>query len=539
MTIHVSEEEWKVAVNFAYEQGRHSKSESNPALFIAAAGTLETSSHGAVSIGAPMLTHSFIQLRGELYAIGNEEEGALLGEGAAGKVFQAINYQGQQVAVKIPKEQESIEQIEEEVLTEMGYLHGMVEHENTQILIMALLQGHDLFKLHKKSSLANPWQQAAKNAGFTESEQQAFNQGVVATGGKAKRALATPELRDIIREKIMSSLAEQPDKERLAENCLVLIENEYQKLNPAPLYDEAQRLAFVLEAAKALKAFFDKGYLHRDIKGSNFIGQVEEGKVTVNLVDFGTVLRLESAEAVVKERLDVGTLDYEAPEVLSGMHMLQRKYYQQQLGIDFSQYKIAKGKKANFSQKSDIYSFARMCELDFGFDLSSLGFGLLEKAESMAPEDRPNLESIIFSLECQHTICFGADNEKQALLESLQRNQFPENFDHRNQSDFLQKLVQSAYQTLEHSFKEAYKASSAQTSKAVKNTFNHADLTSITQQVEGTRTSNDVTCARAVLQEKGWLDQSHKRAGPLKVLLELQEELSSQNPIIKGETFRL
>jgi hypothetical protein len=45
------------------------------------------------------LQHSFIQIGGELYAIGNKEEGAFLGQGLSGELFRARNYKGEEVAV--------------------------------------------------------------------------------------------------------------------------------------------------------------------------------------------------------------------------------------------------------------------------------------------------------------------------------------------------------------------------------------------------------------------------------------------------------
>jgi serine/threonine protein kinase len=138
-----------------------------------------------------------------------------------------------------------------------------------------------------------------------------------------------------------------------------------------------------------------KGILHRDIKGDNFVGEINpDGKAEVTLIDFGAAIPLPKPIDSYKESTTAGTFSYMAPEVICGLNNRVRERFTDVL----KKLKIPPYQESRFSIKSDIYSFARTCILDLGLEENS-ALGLLQLALSENPTLRPSILALRLAFE--------------------------------------------------------------------------------------------------------------------------------------------
>jgi serine/threonine protein kinase len=78
---------------------------------------------------------------------------------------------------------------------------------------------------------------------------------------------------------------------------------------------EKEALDIVLQACRALDHLHRCGFIHRDVKPSNFLIEERDGLSRVKLTDMGLARELDNDEArVTRAGSTVGTLDYMAPE---------------------------------------------------------------------------------------------------------------------------------------------------------------------------------------------------------------------------------
>jgi serine/threonine protein kinase/Cu/Zn superoxide dismutase len=88
----------------------------------------------------------------------------------------------------------------------------------------------------------------------------------------------------------------------------------YGALEPTRAVDILQQCASALDAAH------HRGLVHRDVKPGNILITVQSGEEHAYLTDFGLARRFDSVSALTKQGLVVGTVDYMAPEQITGEH---------------------------------------------------------------------------------------------------------------------------------------------------------------------------------------------------------------------------
>ena len=86
----------------------------------------------------------------------------------------------------------------------------------------------------------------------------------------------------------------------------------YGALEPTRAVDLLQQCASALDAAH------HRGLVHRDVKPGNILITVESGEEHAYLTDFGLARRFDSVSALTRQGLVVGTVDYMAPEQITG-----------------------------------------------------------------------------------------------------------------------------------------------------------------------------------------------------------------------------
>ena len=355
-----------------------------------------TTSSGPKSIGVPGLTHNFIAINDELYAVANESDSPLLGKGTFGQVFLGQNSEGKTCAIKRESARKHHPN-EIDALDRLGYLQGKAEIKEHVYTIMDVFPGTSLMRMHENGKTADPWQAATQELGYSSKNLAEVK----------KQLLGYDDFDDtfsydLIRTTMSKNTTEftQDDLEKLKEKAADIQRNN--------AYSPHECTQFAFAAAQEMKRAFDAGILHRDIKGDNFVGHLNnDGRVRVAMIDFGGAIDIKNATT---DESAVGSPTYMAPEVLRALPTdLLRKVGRKE--------SITPG-TANFSAASDIFSFAIMCEIDFGLDPNA-GFGILKLAQTNEPDARPSIDEILCLLKADLALQHGSRSEQEQALSEV------------------------------------------------------------------------------------------------------------------------
>ena len=82
--------------------------------------------------------------------------------------------------------------------------------------------------------------------------------------------------------------------------------------------DEERSVDLLEQFASALDAAHRRGLVHRDVKPANILITVKDGEEHAYLTDFGLAKRFDNASALTAKGVVVGTVDYMAPEQITG-----------------------------------------------------------------------------------------------------------------------------------------------------------------------------------------------------------------------------
>lgn len=468
-----------------------------------------------IDIGIPGINHNFIGIGDELYAIDNVDPSQRLGAGKFGQVFRGQNESGRQCAIKV-EEYDKHQVGEAPALKKMGYLQSSAEIANKFYTVMDLVPGQGLMEMHKKGKAKDPWQQACKNLGYNLSNLQ-----------KVKLRFGYDSIEDEDDDFFLSAICQQMgegENRPFKIDDIKALKAEHKKVLANNGFTQTERLQFVIAAVGELKKAFDNGILHRDIKGDNFVGQLNgQDNIDIALVDFGGAIPLSKAE---HNKGLFGSPKYMAPEVLCALPEVHHTKLDRPTFARLQS--VAEG-PPSYSSASDLFSFAIMCEFDFGLP-PGIGFGILDRAQELEPADRPSIEDIQTCLQaellCQST---NADDKTKAIekLRSLSTSQtLPANF----VEQALTTLVEGELAKLHSEFSKAYKLKIPSSTKGlglfdVKPT-NIANMSMAEVVSEAQKSTLMTHRKRDVLMEQGLLDNNRQPIGILKTCLELESDLA-------------
>jgi serine/threonine protein kinase len=90
------------------------------------------------------------------------------------------------------------------------------------------------------------------------------------------------------------------------------------RINREGRLDPEQAVALIAQVANGLDAIHAAGLVHRDVKPANVLLSGEEGKEHAYITDFGVARNVATNSGLTQTGRFVGTLDYVAPEQISG-----------------------------------------------------------------------------------------------------------------------------------------------------------------------------------------------------------------------------
>ncbi|HVP03554.1 MAG TPA: serine/threonine-protein kinase [Solirubrobacteraceae bacterium] len=82
--------------------------------------------------------------------------------------------------------------------------------------------------------------------------------------------------------------------------------------------DPGRAVELLEQCASALDAAHSRGLVHRDVKPANILITIKDGEEHAYLTDFGLAKKFDTASAMTAKGLMVGTVDYMAPEQITG-----------------------------------------------------------------------------------------------------------------------------------------------------------------------------------------------------------------------------
>ncbi len=155
-------------------------------------------------------------------------------------------------------------------------------------------------------------------------------------------------------------------------------------LEPSRAVDLLEQCASALDAAHA------RGLVHRDVKPANILITVKDGEEHAYLTDFGLAKKFDGASAMTAKGLMVGTVDYMAPEQITGMRTDARTDI---YGLGCVFFQMLAGRVPYERENSVATLFAHVHEppppLDGGIiDTYPEFVPVLEKAMAKEPGDR-------------------------------------------------------------------------------------------------------------------------------------------------------
>src|SRR5450631_2296768 len=154
--------------------------------------------------------------------------------------------------------------------------------------------------------------------------------------------------------------------------------------------DPARAVDLLEQFASALDAAHRGGLVHRDVKPANIMITVKDGQEHAYLTDFGLAKKFDGASALTQKGLMVGTVDYMAPEQITGSRTDARTDIYA-LGCVF--YQMLTGKVPYERENSVATLFAHVHDpppaLEGGTTDSYPDFGaVLDEAMAKEPADR-------------------------------------------------------------------------------------------------------------------------------------------------------
>ncbi|HEY2602535.1 MAG TPA: serine/threonine-protein kinase [Thermoleophilaceae bacterium] len=154
--------------------------------------------------------------------------------------------------------------------------------------------------------------------------------------------------------------------------------------------EPTRAVALLEQCASALDAAHGGGLVHRDVKPANILITVKEGSEHAYLTDFGLAKKSDTASALTAKGLVVGTVDYMAPEQITGAPIDARTDIYA-LGCVF--YQMLTGKVPYERENSVATLFAHAHDPPPGLvggitDTHPMFSPVIEKAMAKEPSDR-------------------------------------------------------------------------------------------------------------------------------------------------------
>ncbi len=333
---------------------------------------------GFIRPGMHGIRHSFVISPDGITAMGRTHEGAYLGRGSFGSVRMGLRwpippdaYPPVTVAIKTSAVSPEYTR-ESESLRLFGKLlsHGVAEttlpggpYSRKAYIVQPYHQGRNLAEIRDpKPSFLEVINHLRKDASSKKIIDDAFTR-FRSMGWETpldwhgwQKVVATPLGRSALGEAAMKLVSEA-------------------SRTVAPMHASSQKdsLGLAIAFCQQLYRIHSKGFVHRDIKGGNTMGNIiRDGRYSaydVNIVDLGLTIPIDTAKSI---RSDSGTPSYMAPEA-------------QRLGIQ--------------TPESDIFSAGMVLTQDLRLDLP-----IARKMLDSHPLERPQLPIVIEDLKIRYLL---------------------------------------------------------------------------------------------------------------------------------------